>query len=417
MKQGLIWQGGGVATFETSATGSSSASFDDIQTCFQKSLFSIVLGRQPADHSRAATSFGTLVHRAMEERSKWLLSDRKKDFLSLVKPILFEEAAKPENAIPIEDHRTPDLLFHVLAEYHTRYPDAIFDMAYFRNQQGELQPAIEMPFACQLTEDNGDHASFTLPPGTILRYWEAGEWIERETRDVRIIYRGKIDLIFLNNRNNLYFRDYKTASMDTPMYFPLMFNSVQMSGYHWLVGRIQHLLLDKDGNQLNKPIAGVELDRLLFGKPTQSPTLTLLKRREKSLNLLLEKMSKESYTPTDKAREKDEKKVKSLKKEVAKLQDEVLTAAPGMPEVKLDRVQFHEFDDATSLNWRKNIIAHVRDFCLAHSQGFYKLNRSACSTKFGLCSYFCDVCSQPVNRQYGLLMSPLFEDKQQPTEK
>lgn len=416
MKSGLTYLGDGVAAFECSATGSSSASLETIEACFQRALYQIVLGRVPAESSKAATSFGTLVHKSMEERSKWLISNRKTDFLSSVKPTLFTEAAKPENKIPVEDHRTLDLLFHVLQEYHARYPDETFDTAYFRNKDGELQPAIEMPFACQLTEDNGDHASFTLPTGTMLRYWEAGEWIERETRDVRIIYRGKIDLIFLNSRNNLYFRDYKTASMDTPMYFPMMFHSEQMSGYHWLVSRIQHLLLDKAGNPLNKPIAGVELDRLLFGKPTQSPTLTLLKRREKSLQTLLAKFEKPDYAPTEKAREKDEKKVKSLKKEVAKLQDQVLTAAPGMPEVKLDRVQFHEFSQETSLHWRRNIIATIRDFLLAHSSGFYKLNRSACQTKFGICPYFADICSQPASRQYNLLMSPLFEDRQQPIE-
>lgn len=198
-------------------------------TCPRKCLYANILKRTPAK-DQPALNFGSAFHRAMEYRYTKFRNEPPRPEQEQE---IYDKAIAPYfslNPQPDEDHRTPNFLQELVAQYNKRFNHESFSL--LTDEKGEVmcEQTFTVPLTCITIPCDTPAINVTIDPvtkQTVTLYitLRAGDllWID---------YVGRVDLIV--SQDDLFFvLDFKTASSLGVSKENELKVSPQFEGYAW----------------------------------------------------------------------------------------------------------------------------------------------------------------------------------------
>jgi hypothetical protein len=231
------------------------SSLERFTTCPRSAEYYICNKRESSE-DRVALGFGKRIHTILETRYKFhpnvvpprLSADvGGAEVGTGARMFAAAQAAFADFLPPTEEeYRNFSTATDLITAYNNHYPIEAFEVL----QLPSGLPAIEVPFAVPLGEITVNSPMWVRSP--------KGEVAEKQVGTIKIIWTGKIDLIY-RREGRIYIMDHKTTSMMGPNYFKEFDLSSQVYGYLWAAAKL-----------LNQPIAGFIVNALAVRKQTKT---------------------------------------------------------------------------------------------------------------------------------------------------
>jgi hypothetical protein len=191
-------------------------------TCPRSAQY-FVGAKRTANRSRAALTFGQIIHKVLEVRYR--RPNVYADAVVLGEMVKALDEGFKTYQPDVDEFRNYDMGIRLIREYLATYPLEDFEPLSISGV-----PFVEQPFAIPLGE-------LDIGSDMLVRDLDTGRVEVRHLDVIQIVWTGRIDLAY-RREGRLYLLDHKTTSVLGPQFFYEFEISHQVYGYSWAIHKL-----------------------------------------------------------------------------------------------------------------------------------------------------------------------------------